>query len=59
MVSHCETRLPARSQTATDYCAQPESQYISNTQTVRISQKKHSNVLFESVADHYHSSKST
>jgi hypothetical protein len=26
---------------------------------VRISQKKHSNVLFESVADHYHSSKST
>lgn len=46
-------------QTATDHCAQPESQYISNTLTVRLSQKKHSNVLFESVADHYHSSKST
>jgi hypothetical protein len=37
----------------------PDSAYLSNTLTVRISQKKHSNVLFESVADHYHSSKST
>ena len=56
MVSHCHV---CEKKQPTNTIAQPDSAYLSNTQTVRISQKKHSNVLFESVADHYHSSRNT